>query len=592
MDEQLIRLSVDGTMVEVCKGTRIIDACLQAGVKVPSLCYLKDISDHGSCGICMVEVEGAKRLIRSCQHVVLPNMVIHTHTQRVLQARRLNLELILANHPLTCTQCERNLQCELQSLSRQLGVAGSRFTRTKKHLLPLDETSSALVRDPNACILCNRCVQVCSAMQTVHAISMVNRGLQTKVATFFDEGLGNSVCTNCGQCSLVCPTAAITERDQADEVFAALSDPSLTVVVQTAPAIRVALGEALGLEQGSLVTGKMVSALRALGFDKVFDTQFTADLTIIEEANELLQRMATGRTLPMITSCSPGWIKFIETFYPDQLDHVSTCKSPQQMFGALAKTFYAEKAAVDPRSIRVVSIMPCTAKKFEAGRSEMDSAFDYWRDRMGLSEEERFADVDWALTTRELARMIGRIGLDFTRLPEGLFDDPLGESTGSAALFASSGGVMEAALRTAYEKVSGTLLEEVEFSALRQAQGIRQADIQIGEIKLKVAVANTLANARILLDQIRKGTSEYAFIEVMTCPDGCIGGGGQIRPTNQEVRERRAQAVYTEDRGKPIRKSHENPAIKSLYASFLGEPLGPMSHHLLHTSYTLRDQYR
>lgn len=591
MAEQMITLTIDGKQITVPRGTKILDACRLASVEVPTLCYLEGVSEHGSCGVCVVEVEGVKRLIRSCKHVAMPNMVIHTHSQRVLKARKMNVELLLANHPLLCTTCERNLNCELQTIAQQLGVRESRFERTKKKTLPLD-ISSSLVRDPNACILCNRCIEVCSSMQGVNAIQMTGRGLGTKVSTFFDQGLANSVCTNCGQCSLVCPTGAITEKSQEQQVFDILADPDLVVLVQTAPAIRVGLGEAMGMEQGALVTEKMVSALRALGFDKVFDTNFAADLTIMEEAYELISRVSNKGTLPMITSCSPGWIKFIETFYPDQVDHLSTCKSPQQMFGAIAKTYWAKKAQVDPRSIRVVSIMPCTAKKFEAGRSEMDSAYEYWKETLSLSEDDRFCDVDYALTTRELARMLKTVGIDFAHLEDGLFDDPLGASTGSAALFASSGGVMEAALRTAYEKLTNTTLEQLEFAPLRQQQGMKEASVQIGDVTIKVAVANTLANARILLEQIKAGTSPYTFIEVMTCPDGCLGGGGQPIPTTKEIRAKRAQSIFAEDGRMPIRKSHENPSILQLYDSFLEKPLGTMSHHLLHTEYTKRDAYQ
>ena len=591
MDRKMITLSVDGKTVTVPEGTRILDACKVAGIKVPSLCYLEDVSAHGSCGICVVEIEGFRRLVRSCLHTVQQDMVIHTHTDRVMRARKLNLELLLANHPLLCTNCERNLNCELQSLALQLGVRESRFERTKKSILPIDSSSSAIVRDPNACILCNRCVEVCAKVQEVHAIEMMGRGLRTTVSTFFDEGLASSVCTNCGQCSLVCPTGAITEKSHEQAVFDAIADPNLVVLVQTAPAIRVGLGEAMGLGEGSLVTGKMVSALRALGFDRVFDTQFSADLTIMEESHELIHRMTNGGTLPMITSCSPGWIKFIETFYPEQLDHLSSCKSPQQMFGSIAKTYYAEQAGIDPRNIRVVSVMPCTAKKFEAGRSEIDSAFSYWRGKGSFTEEDYFCDVDYVLTTRELARMLKRIGIDFAHLEEGKFDDPLGQSTGSAVLFGATGGVMEAAIRTAYEAITKTTLEELEFEQIRIGKGIREATIMIGETPLKVAVANTLANARVLLDQIQEGKSPYAFIEVMTCPDGCLGGGGQPIPSTKEIRRKRAMSIYEEDRGMPIRKSHENPSIQELYTSFLEQPLGHLSHQLLHTTYVKRGAY-
>lgn len=591
MDSNQVHVTIDGSELFVAQGTKIIDACSLVGIHIPSLCYLKDISSYGSCGVCVVEVEGAKRLVRSCMQSVQNNMVIHTHTQRVLAARKTNVELLLANHEMTCTTCERNLNCELQELAQQMGIRDQRFVKTRKQKLSLDLTSLSLVRNPNACILCNRCVEVCKSMQSVSAIQMTKRGLSTQVATFADLGLGNSVCTNCGQCSLVCPTSAITERSSEQEVFEALADPNLVVLVQTAPAIRVGLGEAMGMGDGALVTGKMVSALRAMGFDRVFDTQFSADLTIMEEGYELIERIQKGGTLPMITSCSPGWIKFIETFYPEQTDHLSTCKSPQQMFGAIAKTFYAEKMGLDPASIKVVSIMPCTAKKFEAGRNEMDSSHTYWQHKGVVGEDEHFCDVDYVLTTRELARMLKRLGIDFASLQESPFDDPLGESTGSAVIFAASGGVMEAALRTAYEKLTGNSLENLEFSALRERKGIREATIQIGELTCKVAVTNTLGNARVLLDQIKDGTSEYAFIEVMTCPDGCIGGGGQSIPSHAEQRSKRIESIYAEDRGKKQRKSHENPSIQNLYASFLTEPLSEMSHHLLHTHYTKRSAW-
>lgn len=591
MDEQMIPLTIDGKTVQVQKGTKILEACKQVGIEVPSLCFLEDVSAQGSCGICVVEVKGSRRLVRSCMFSVLPNMEVVTNNERIRKARRMNLELLLANHNAECLACNRNLDCELQSLCEELGVRESRFPRTKRKLLPLDYTSASLVRDPNKCILCNRCVEVCASLQSVSAIDIIGRGLSSKVSTFYDKGLGNSVCTNCGQCSLVCPTGAITERSHIEEVFKALSDPNLEVVVQTAPAIRVALGEALGLEEGSLVTGKMVAALRRLGFSKVFDTQFTADLTIMEEGYELLHRIQNGGVLPMVTSCSPGWIKFIEHFYPGELDHLSTCKSPQQMFGSVAKTYYARSQGFDPRRVKVVSIMPCTAKKFEAGRKEMDSAFEYWKEEFQLTEEDRFSDVDWALTTRELASMVKMFGLDFKGLDEEDFDDPLGQSSGAAVIFGSSGGVMEAALRTTYEVLTGKTLEDLDFTQVRGLEGIKTATIDMDGLPLKVAIANTLSKARILMEEVKTGTSEYAFIEVMTCPGGCLGGGGQIRPTNAAVRERRAHSIYEEDSLKPMRKSHENPSIQLLYEQFLGKPLGELSHHLLHTHYTERGVY-
>ncbi|MBI9093733.1 MAG: iron hydrogenase small subunit [Sphaerochaeta sp.] len=591
MADNLITLSIDGQNVTVARGTTILDACLKVGIKIPTLCHLEDVSSHGSCGVCVVEVKNSKRLVRSCISMVQAGMEVTTNNERIRASRKINLELVLANHPLECLTCERNLNCELQSLAQQLGIRESRFERTKKKLLPLDYSSSSLVRDPNKCILCNRCVEVCAQVQEVHAIDIVGRGLRSKVSTFLDKGLGSSVCTNCGQCALVCPTGAITERSNIEEVFSDIANPNLTTIVQTAPAIRVGIGEAMGMPWGALVTGQMVAGLRRLGFSKVFDTQFAADLTIMEEGHELISRIQNKGTLPMITSCSPGWIKYIEHFYPEQLDHLSTCKSPQQMFGAIAKTYYAKEAGLDPRNIRVVSIMPCTAKKFEAGRSEMDGAFDFWKKELDLSEDERFADVDYALTTRELASMFKRVGIQFASLPNEEFDNPLGVSTGAAVIFGATGGVMEAALRTAYEVLTKEALPSVDFTEVRGMEGIKEATVDIKGMPLRVAVAHSLGKARILMDQVKRGESPYAFIEVMACPGGCLGGGGQPIPTNEAIRKKRAESIYQEDRNFEIRKSHENSEILSLYENFLIKPLGEKSHHLLHTSYTKRGQY-
>jgi len=592
MADNLITLSIDGQEVTVAKGTTILDACLHVGIKIPTLCHLEDVSSHGSCGVCVVEVKNSRRLVRSCISPALPGMEVTTNNERIRASRKLNLELVLANHPLECLTCERNLNCELQSLAQRLGVRESRFQRTKKKLLPLDYSSSSLVRDPNKCILCNRCVEVCAQVQEVHAIDIVGRGLRSKVTTFLDKGLGTSVCTNCGQCALVCPTGAITEKSHIEEVFADIANPNLITIVQTAPAIRVGIGEAMGMGWGALVTGQMVAGLRRLGFSKVFDTQFAADLTIMEEGHELISRIQNKGTLPMVTSCSPGWIKYIEHFYPEQLDHLSSCKSPQQMFGAIAKTYYAKEAGLDPRNIRVVSIMPCTAKKFEAGRSEMDGAFDFWKEEMGLAEDERFADVDYALTTRELASMFKRIGIQFASLPNEEFDNPLGMSTGAAVIFGATGGVMEAALRTAYEVLTKEALPSVDFTDVRGMEGIKEATVDINGLSLRVAVAHSLGKARILMEQIKNNTSPYAFIEVMACPGGCLGGGGQPIPTNEAIRKKRAESIYQEDKNFAIRKSHENSEILALYENFLIKPLGERSHHLLHTSYTKRGQYK
>jgi len=586
--ENFIEITIDNQQVTVDPSENIVEACARVGVKIPTLCYLKGISKNASCGVCVVEVEGAKALVRSCVQNPTPGMKIHTSSPRVLRARQTAIELLLANHPTDCLSCIRGDSCELRTVANLLGVRADRFPSYKRYPAP-DTTSEGIVRDDEKCILCGRCVSVCEETQGVNAIAFTGRGARTRVSTFMDRGLAQSACVQCGQCSVVCPTGAITEKDDSREVFSALQDPKLLVVVQTAPAIRASLGEALGLPPGSLVTGQMVAALRRLGFAKVFDTQFAADLTIMEEGSELLERLSHGGTTPMITSCSPGWINFIEGFYPDLLGHVSTCKSPQQMFGAVAKTYYAQTAGIAPDKMRVVSIMPCTAKKYEARRKEMDSAWDWWKEKDAkLAGLRSFFDVDWALTTRELARMIKLAGIDIADLPEEDFDDPLGRSTGAATIFGTTGGVMEAALRTVYEIVEKKPLENLEFTQVRGFTSIKSAEVVLGGNTIRVAVAHGLSNARILLDEIRAGRSPYQFIEIMSCPGGCIGGGGQPVLSNSETKLARSQALYTEDHILPIRKSHENPAIRTLYKEFLGEPLGHLSHELLHTSYRAR----
>ncbi len=574
---EMVKVTVDNQQVEVPKGSTILEAAKKVGIKIPTLCYHEDLDVKAMCRICVVEVVGARTLQAACSQPVSDGMVIITNSPAVRRARKINLELLLSNHPQDCLNCVRNQRCELQSLADQLGVQQQRFRPKTKTKSPRDESTAALIRDPEKCILCRRCVEVCHQVQSVGAISPANRGIDTEIAPAGGVDLNDVACVQCGQCSLVCPVGAIYEQDHTERVWSALADSSKHVVVQTAPAIRVSIGEEFGLEPGQVSTGKLVAALRRLGFARVFDTDFTADLTIIEEGHELLERLNKGGTLPMITSCSPGWIKFIEHFYPEYLAHLSTCKSPQQMFGALAKTYYAEKTGIDPKDIYVVSIMPCTAKKYECGRPEMT--------------DSGYADVDAALTTRELAKMIRLAGIDFASLPEEEYDAPLGISTGAAVIFGASGGGMEAALRTVYEVVTEETLASVDFKAVRGLEGIKEAEVDLKGTKVKVAEANGLGNARKLMDLIKEGKADYQFIEIMCCPGGCIGGGGQPIPTTNAIREKRIKAIYDADLGLPLRKSHENPAVKTLYEEFLKKPLGEKSHHLLHTDYTKRGKY-
>jgi len=599
--ENEVQVTINGQKYSVQKGSTILDACKKANIAIPTLCYMEGLCDVGACGVCVVEVAKAKTLQRACITEVMEGMEIQTHTPRVREARKVLVELLLANHPKDCLSCDRNETCELRQLSYDLGIKQVRFEQTKELNMPLDESSLSIVRDRNKCILCRRCVEVCDKVQSVNVINVSGRGMNSKISTFQDMGLGSSYCTNCGQCVLVCPTGALMERSEIDKVWKALSDPKKIVLVEAAPAVRVAIGEEFGMPAGSLVTGKMAAALRQLGFNKIFDTQFTADLTIIEEGYELIGRVkkALGQdvhihgpsALPMVTSCSPGWIKFAEHFFPGILDHLSTCKSPQQMFGAVAKTYYAELMKVDPRDIVVVSIMPCVAKKFEAKRPEMNDAYEYWKTKLNLTEADVFPDVDHVLTTREAARMMKEAGIFLPDLPDEKFDEPLGLSTGAATIFGASGGVMEAAIRTAYEVLTEEKLPRIDFEEVRGLTGIKSATIDIKGLPLKIAVANSLSNARVLLDQVAKGESPYHFIEIMTCPGGCLGGGGQPHPTNTEIRQARLKAVYCEDRNLPIRKSHENPAITEIYKAFLQEPNGEKSHHLLHTEYVQREVY-
>jgi iron-only hydrogenase group A len=573
----MIALTIDGRKIEVEEGSSILDAARKAGVHIPTLCYLPEVQAIGACRVCLVEVANSPTLQAACVAPAATGAVIYTNTERVRKARRFSVEMLLSNHPFECLTCAKNLNCELQRLAYDLGIREVRF-RGAKSGGRIDESSPSIRRDQNKCILCRRCVTVCQEIQGVTALYTQGRGFDSKVEPAFDRELNDVACTCCGQCSLVCPVGAITEREYIDEVWEALHDPTKFVVIQDAPAVRAALGEEFGYPPGTLVTGKMLAAARKLGFDRVFDTNFAADLTILEEGTELLTRVKEGGTLPLITSCSPGWIKFIEHFYPELIPHLSTCKSPHQMLGALAKTYFAAKTGVDPKDMVVVSVMPCTAKKFECNRPEM--------------RDSGFKDVDYVLTTRELAKMIKQAGIDFTALPDGNYDDPMGEYTGAATIFGATGGVMEAALRTAYEVATGKTLENVEFAAVRGLNGIKEATIPVEGIgDVKVAVSHGLGNARKLLDRLKEGKADYHFIEIMACPGGCVGGGGQPIPVNDEVRRLRAQALYMEDCSLTYRKSHENPAIKKIYEEFLGEPLGKQSHKLLHTKYTPRSRF-
>ncbi|MCM8814175.1 MAG: NADH-dependent [FeFe] hydrogenase, group A6 [Candidatus Omnitrophica bacterium] len=584
----MVNITINGRQYTADEGKTILDACRAHGIRIPTLCYLEGVSEEAACSLCVVEVTGARTLVRSCVTKVTEGMDIKTATERVRQARTVVLELILANHPKDCLACYRNQNCELQSLAQELGIDSIRYPKIRKQDYDLDTSSPSIIRDANKCILCGRCIATCSKIQTVDAIQFSGRGLQSKVSTFMDAGLGKVACINCGQCVLICPTGALIERSAIKAVWKDIADPKKFVVVQTAPAIRAAIGEEFGLPEGVAVTGKMAAALRKLGFDKVFDTQFTADLTIIEEGSEFIDRVKNGGVLPMITSCSPGWIKFSEIFFPEILAHLSTCKSPQQMFGAVAKTYYAQKMGIDPRDMVVVSIMPCTAKKFEAGRPEMDSAFAYWREKMHLRGEESFPDVDYVLTTRETGRMITEAGIDFAALESEGYDDPLGKSTGAATLFGATGGVMEAALRSAYFYLTGQELPSLEFSPIRGLAGIKEATVNVAGMDVKVAVASGLGNARKLMEDVRDKKSPYHFIEIMACPGGCIGGGGQPIPTDTRLRTKRMEALYAEDQHLPQRRSHENSDVKALYDDFLKTPNGHLSHDLLHTQYRQR----
>lgn len=586
----MISIMINDKKVEVPEGLTILESADISGIKIPSLCHVKGGKPRGACRVCVVEVEGAKSLVASCSTPIANGMKIKTNTRRVRNARQTVIELILSEHRGDCKICDRNNDCELAELARELSISNVRYEgeKTKQEI---DDSTPGLYRDSGKCIKCGRCVTVCNEIQTVGSLFQQNRGFDTFVGPAFDKKLSEVVCVQCGQCAAICPVGAIIEKSHVDMVWDALDNPMKHVVVQTAPAIRASIGECFGNPPGTLVTGKMVTALKKLGFDNVFDTNFTADLTIMEEGTELLTRLKKAIVdkekipLPMFTSCSPGWIKFAEHFYPEILPNISTCKSPQQMFGALAKSYFAKKIGKNPEDVIVVSIMPCTAKKFECSRDEMSN--------------NGIKDVDFVLTTRELAKMIKQAGIEFNLLPDTKMDTPLGISSGAADIFANTGGVMEAAIRTAYEIVTGRELESknLHIEPIAGLEGVKKASLKIKNtlpewkflegVELKVGVAHGLGNARKIIDEIKKG-EEFHFIEIMTCPGGCIGGGGQPRFTTDEERKKRIEAIYKEDEGKKLRKSHDNSEIKILYKEFLEKPLGKKSHELLHTKYTER----
>ena len=577
----MVNIKINNKPYTVPKGSTILEAARYAGIEIPTLCYLKDINQIGACRICMVEVKGARSLVASCVFPVNEGMEIFTNTEKVRHSRKMTLELILSNHDRKCLSCVRSGNCELQKLCKEFGVDIEDRFDGEMVRYNFDDSAAHMVRDNNKCILCRRCIAACD-QQGISVIGANARGFDTHVSSAFDKDLADVSCISCGQCIVNCPTGAIVEKDDTAKVLAAINDPEKFVIVQTAPSIRATLGEAFGMHIGTNVEGKMVAALRRLGFDKVFDTDYAADLTIMEEAHELIDRVQNGGTLPMITSCSPGWIKYCEHYYPEQIKHLSTCKSPQQMFGAVMKTYYAQKMGIDPKNMVVVGIMPCTAKKFETKRDNQNAA--------GVP------DVDIALTTRELARMIESAGIFFKHLPDEEFDMPFGESTGASTIFGATGGVMEAALRTAVEKLTGETLEDVDFTAVRGMDGVKEAEYDVAGKKIKVAVASGTKNAKILMDQIKNGTSEYLFIEIMGCPGGCINGGGQpiqhaVVRNFVDLKARRAEALYTADRNNAVRKSHENEAIKTLYTEFLGKPGSHKAHEVLHTSYVARKKY-
>lgn len=581
MEEKMINLIIDDQKISVPKGTTILQAAKQAGIDIPTLCFLKEINEVGDCRMCIVEVEGRKGFATSCIQTVEEGMVVHTHTPNVLEARHVILDLIISNHAKDCLTCTRSGNCELQALAVKFNVLNVEFEgEMSKHRI--DNLSPSIVRDFNKCILCRRCVAACKNVQEIGAIDCINRGFESCISTVGDHSLNDVNCTFCGQCIEACPTGALHEKETINDVWTKLKDPDSIVIVQTAPAVRVALGEEFGMEIGTNVTGKMVTALKRLGFNKVFDTNTGADLTIMEEANEFINRFKNNDNLPMITSCSPGWVKYIEMNYPELLPHLSSCKSPHEMFGAIIKTYYAKKENIDPKKIYVVSVMPCIAKKFERQREEM--------------KEGELFDVDNVITTRELARMIKQANIEFNKLEDSKFDNPMGEATGAGAIFGVTGGVMEAALRTAQDTLTGESLPQIDFEEVRGTQNIKRANIKIAGKEIKVVAASGLANAKTILEEIKRGKADYQFVEIMACPGGCIMGGGQPIKSSKiqaevDVKKLRSQALYSIDEKSVIRKSHENPVMKKIYKEFLGKPGSELAEELLHTTYEKREKY-
>lgn len=583
MTMETVNIKINNIPVVAKKGSTILEAAREIGIEIPTLCFLKEINEIGACRICVVEVKGSRTLVASCIYPINEGMEIFTDTQRVHTARKTTLELILSVHEQKCLSCVRSNNCELQKLCKEYGVSSDSFNGEKpKH--EIDDSALHMIRDNGKCILCRRCVAACRKNQDVFVIGTNDRGFKTHIGCAFDLDLAEVSCVSCGQCIVACPTGALSEKDNTDEVWAAIRNPKKHVIVQTAPSIRATLGESFDMPIGSNVEGKMVSALKLLGFDGVFDTDIGADMTIVEEAHEFVERVKTNGVLPMITSCSPGWINYCEHYFPEFIPNLSSCKSPQQMFGAIAKTWYAKKMNIDPADMVVVSVMPCTAKKYEVKRDFQSAA------------GEGIFDVDVAITTRELARMIERAGIRFTELPDQKFDDPMGISSGAATIFGATGGVMEAALRTAYEWVTGKTLEKLEFNEVRGFEGIKEATYMLNDLPVRVAVASGLANAKKLLTSIKNGEAHYDFIEIMACPGGCINGGGQpIQPASVrnfvDVVQKRANALYDDDKKDVLRKSHENPALKVIYDEFLGEYGGHKSHEILHTQYVAKSRF-